>query len=122
VDRELAQRRHWDTVFIKHPTMYGPGPSAPALEAIALFQRLPVRAVLELGGGQGRDTLALLDAGFEVTALDYAESALDELRARARAAGHEPRLQAAAHDVRHPCRCPMRRWTRSTRTCCSAWR
>ena len=102
MDERSPQRRHWEGVFNANPAMYGEDPSAPAQHAIALFQRHHVHEVLELGAGQGRDTVALLAAGFEVTALEYAEPALAELRQAAAAAGLHEGLRAVSHDVRHP--------------------
>jgi len=64
--------------------------------------------VLELGAGQGRDSLAFLAAGFTVTALDYADSALRELRTRAAEVGSADRLRTAQHDVRVPLPLPDR--------------
>lgn len=98
----LSQREHWDQVFASHPTMYGALPSAPAQYAIDVFRAHDARRVLELGAGQGRDSLAFLEAGFTLTALDYADSALRELRARAETAGNADRLTMAAHDIRLP--------------------
>ena len=99
---QSSQRLHWEGVFDANPTMYGEDPSAPAQHAIGLFQRQHVLDVLELGAGQGRDTVALLAAGFEVTALEYAEPALAQLRQAAAAAGLHEGLQAVSHDVRQP--------------------
>jgi SAM-dependent methyltransferase len=82
--------------------MYGPDPSAPALYAIDLFCRGNASQVLDLGAGQGRDTLAFLRAGLAVTALDYAPNALAELTRAATAAGLAARLTTLAHDVRQP--------------------
>jgi SAM-dependent methyltransferase len=82
--------------------MYGQLASAPAQYAIDVFRAHGVSHVLDLGAGQGRDSLALLEAGFAVTALDYAESGLRELRARAQTAGTAQELTVAAHDVRLP--------------------
>ena len=95
-----TQRNHWEQAFAAHPMMYGELASAPAQHAIGLFRADRAQHVLELGAGQGRDSLALLDAGFTVTALDYAESALRELRVRAERAGSAGRLRLAQHDVR----------------------
>ena len=97
-----TQRNHWEKVFAAHPTMYGGPASAPAQNAIEVFRAHDAHHVLELGAGQGRDTLALLEAGFTVTALDYAEPALRELRARAKTAGTINRLTVGQHDVRLP--------------------
>lgn len=97
-----AQRGHWQATFRANPRMYGDGPSAPGAYAAGLFVREQARDVLELGAGQGRDTLAFLRAGLSVTALDYAPAALAELRSAAAAAGAAGRLTTAACDVREP--------------------
>ncbi len=53
--------------------MYGTGPSQPAVAAARLFRDAGVDRVLELGAGQGRDTVFLAGQGFSVAALDYAD-------------------------------------------------
>jgi SAM-dependent methyltransferase len=97
-----AQREHWQTTFHANPRMYGTDPSEPGSYAAELFVRERARHVLELGAGQGRDTLAFLRAGLSVTALDYAPEALNELHQAADAAGFAGHLVTAAHDVREP--------------------
>lgn len=97
-----AQRGHWQRTYRDNPTMYGPAPSEPARRALELFDREQVREVLELGAGQGRDTLAYLRAGLSVTALDYAPEGLGELRRVAAEAGVADRLTTRVHDVREP--------------------
>ena len=96
------QRRHWRTTFQSNPAMYGPAPSGPALHALELCERESVRDVLELGAGQGRDTMAFLRAGMTVTALDYAPEGLAELSDAAASLGVAGKLTPAAHDVRNP--------------------
>ena len=97
-----GQREHWETVFAENPDMYGVDPSDPARFALDSFERESVREVLELGAGQGRDTLAFLAAGYHVTALDYAEETLRTLEEGARRRGTAERLTTIAHDVRRP--------------------
>lgn len=79
-----TQQRHWEQVFASHPTMYGEAASQPAQHAIRLYRAHDVHDVLELG------------------ALDYADSALRELRIRAAELGSADRLRTAQHDVRVP--------------------
>lgn len=45
---------------------------------------------LDLGCGEGRDSLYLAKQGFEVTGVDVSRTALDKARSRAQAAGVEP--------------------------------
>ncbi len=82
--------------------MYGTQPSEPGRYAVELFTGEAVRDVAELGVGQGRDTLAFLHAGMTVTALDYADEGLAELRATAAAAGVGDRLSTIVSDARKP--------------------
>lgn len=97
-----AQRAHWQATFAANPEMYGTTPSAPGAHALELFTRDEAHDVLELGAGQGRDTLAFLRAGLAVTALDYASDTLAELSHAAAAAGVDRLLTTVAHDVRLP--------------------
>jgi SAM-dependent methyltransferase len=91
-----AQRAHWQRMFAEHPDMLGTQPSVAASYAIELFTQDGVRSVLELGAGQGRDTVGFLSAGFKVTALDYEGDALRSLEDKARG------LSVSVHDVRTP--------------------
>jgi SAM-dependent methyltransferase len=82
--------------------MYGTDPSDVGRCALNSFERASVREILELGAGQGRDTLAFLAAGYRVTALDYAEDALRSLEETAKQQGIAKWLATIAHDVRRP--------------------
>lgn len=97
-----GQLEHWQRTFVANPEMYGPDPSEPGAYAMDLFRRDGMTDVLELGAGHGRDTLAFLRAGLNVTALDYASDALAGLERAAKASGHPAQLTTVAHDVRQP--------------------
>lgn len=58
--------------------------------------------MLELGAGQGRDTLLFAGAGIRVTALDYAAPGLTQIKKKARASGVEKSIRTLQADVRHP--------------------
>jgi SAM-dependent methyltransferase len=94
------QRQHWQLTFAANPDMYGTRPSEPGQYAADLFTRERKHDVLELGAGQGRDTLAFLTAGFNVTALDYESDALLGVCERAESLGLADRLHVTVHDVR----------------------
>ena len=123
-DRNLGdeQRRHWQHTFADHPDMYSTQPSEPAQYAIDLFTREHCHGILELGAGQGRDTLAFLAAGFDVTALDYDADGLRLLEDTARRLGVTDRLRVVAHDVRDPLPWSDATFVPSIRSCCSTWR
>lgn len=96
-----GQRDHWEVTLGANPEMYGPAPSEAGRYAAGRFVAEGLVRVIELGAGQGRDTLALLHAGLDVHALDFAADALAGIAA---AAGPDlaRRLTTAVHDVRLP--------------------
>ncbi len=75
------QQEHWNQSLKNKKQMFGPNPSYAAIKAATYFKEKGLKRILELGPGQGRDTLYFLEEGFEVVALDYAPSALDDLQA-----------------------------------------
>jgi SAM-dependent methyltransferase len=94
------QRQHWSATFAAHPDMYGDEPSDAAVAAADEFAAADVETVLELGAGQGRDTLYLARRGFHVHALDYAREGLEAIETEARAEGLGDRVTVGLHDVR----------------------
>ena len=97
----VAQRGRWEGALTR-PERYGDDPSAPAVAAAECFDAGRVREVLELGAGQGRDTIFFARRGFEVCALDFAEAGIRAIREKAAASGVTDRVRAVAHDVREP--------------------
>ncbi len=97
-----SQREHWERTFGSRPSMFGGKPSYPAKKSAALFKAEGRHRVLELGGGQGRDSLFFGREGFDVTVLDYSDAGLREVQAKAEAAGVGGRIRTLAHDVRMP--------------------
>ncbi len=97
-----AQRDHWEKTFSKKPEMFGGEPSDPALKAAELFKREGKTNLLELGGGQGRDTLFFGREGFHVTALDYSQAAIEAIVTKAGSSALTDQIMALRHDVREP--------------------
>jgi SAM-dependent methyltransferase len=96
------QREQWQTTFASRAEMFGVEPSYAAQRAAALFQREGKLRILELGSGQGRDTLFFLRNGFEICAVDYSEKGLEDLRDKAERLGVTRVIQTVRHDVRRP--------------------
>ena len=94
------QHEQWSRTYATRPDFLGGDPSAVGLDAVARFRAAGVRDVLELGPGQGRDTLAFAAAEFDVTALDFAETGLAEIVAKAGRVGVAGSIQTVASDVR----------------------
>ena len=96
------QQQHWQRTFAANPDMYGTQPSEAGRYAIDLFSRERKVDVLELGAGQGRDTIAFLAAGFNVTAIDYEPESLRTLHDKAESLGIADGLSTTCRDVRDP--------------------
>ena len=97
-----AQRQHWESKFTAKPSMFGDSPSDAAQQALQVFRQAGVRNVLELGAGQGRDTLLFAESGFEVTALEYSRQGIAGIDQRAASKGLAKSIRALCHDVRQP--------------------
>lgn len=102
VQAREAQQAHWERQLGQRAHMFGAQASDPAREAAELLLRRGARDVLELGAGQGRDTLYLAAQGFAVTALDYAACGVESIARLAEEAGLSGRVRALRHDVRQP--------------------
>jgi SAM-dependent methyltransferase len=61
-----------------------------------------VTKVLELGSGQGRDTLFFAQSGFEVYALDYSNHGLEAINIKAHELELSHLIITKVHDVRAP--------------------
>lgn len=103
-DEPLAagQQRHWQATYATNPGMYGGKPSRPGEEAARIFAVTGADHVLELGAGHGRDSLHFLNRGLTVTALDFSDTGLAQLRAEADRRDLAARLTTTVHDVREP--------------------
>ncbi|MBZ5563704.1 MAG: class I SAM-dependent methyltransferase [Acidobacteriia bacterium] len=97
-----SQREHWERTFASRPGMFGVEPSYPAQKSAALFKAEGKLRILELGGGQGRDSVFYAHEGFDVTVLDYSEAGLREIQTKAEAAGDGGRIRTLVHDIRTP--------------------
>jgi cyclopropane fatty-acyl-phospholipid synthase-like methyltransferase len=123
VDTEAiaGQQAHWASTFDANPDMYGTDPSAPGLVTAEAFATAGHSIVLELGAGQGRDTLYLARQGLRVTALDIAPGTVETISAKARAAGLASMVSVAATTCASRFRCPTTASLCPTPTCSSVW-
>lgn len=97
-----AQRQHWDNSFCNNGDMFGAAASVPAQWAAVRLQQEGKSQLLELGAGQGRDTLFFAANGFAVNVLDYSSSGLAAIQAKAEHSGLASRINLTCHDVRQP--------------------
>jgi SAM-dependent methyltransferase len=97
-----AQREQWERALSERPDRFGGQASDPARATADRLRRGGLMKVLELGAGQGRDTLYFAEQGFEVHALDYAASSVEAIQQKARQAALSARVAVSQHDVRNP--------------------
>lgn len=94
------QREQWTRTFQTREDFMGASASEPATGALERFQVAGVRELIELGPGQGRDTLLFANAGLRVTALDYTQEALDQIARKVAATGLAGTVTTVRADVR----------------------
>jgi len=70
------QQGRWDRAYAAEMDFFGEEPSGAARRAAERFLEGGCSLLLELGAGQGRDTLYFAGLGIRVYALDYSESGL----------------------------------------------
>jgi SAM-dependent methyltransferase len=97
---ETNQKKQWDTTYASSQDFFGSEPSELAVSALRTFRDRGIKKVLELGCGQGRDTWYFDRQGFEVTALDYSETGICQMRDKAENSGAKVVVQV--HDARNP--------------------
>ena len=94
------QQQMWDGCFADRKDMFGAQASLPARRTLEQPGLSAGQQVLELGSGQGRDTLFFARQGCRVTAVDYSSAALADLRAKLKEAGQQAELLEL--DLRQP--------------------
>ena len=98
----VGQHGQWTETFAGRQDFLGADPSEVGRAALARFRAARVDELLELGAGQGRDTLLFATGGLRVTALDYAAPGLSQIVRKAEAAGVETSIRIMQGDVRRP--------------------
>lgn len=96
------QHAHWQLVWDQAHPEYCHEPSYAAQAAQATFQKNDCKNILELGSGDGRDSLFFLKNGFHLHAVDYATSSLDQIFDQAKNLGLDTHLMCTCHDIRQP--------------------
>ena len=96
------QQPHWEKAYSEEPDFFGQEPSFSALKATEQFKKEGKIHILELGPGQGRDTLFFAKNSFQVYAVDYSEKAVVAINQKALGLGLPQSITAIRHDVRNP--------------------
>ncbi|AKB19298.1 MULTISPECIES: class I SAM-dependent methyltransferase [unclassified Methanosarcina] len=103
MEKEILNRQqpHWEKVFSNTCSRFGDEASYPARKTAAILEKEGKTKILELGGGQGRDTCFFASRGFSVHSLDYTESGPKMIKEKAEEAGLGKYVTALRHDVRN---------------------
>ena len=96
------QAQHWETTFSSRSEMFGDSPSFAAIKATEIFKKAGLNNILELGGGQGRDSLYFAQSGFNVQVLDYSQSGVDSIIKKSKELGLTHSITAKIHDIKRP--------------------
>ena len=96
------QEQHWENMFSNRPEMFGGAPSVAVIKSVETFKKEKLTNILELGGGQGRDSLFFAQSNFTVQVLDYSQSGVDSITKQANILGLAERITVENHDIRKP--------------------
>lgn len=69
----------WNKVYASDASFFGDDPSNFGIECYEEFKKHGVKKIMELGCGQGRDTIFFASNGLEVVAIDSSKVAIDAL-------------------------------------------
>ena len=96
------QAQHWENYYATNPDTFGASPSAAAIKAAETFNKEGITNILELGAGQGSDTLFFAQKGFHIQILDFSQTAVDNIIQRAKTLGMDKLITGKIHNVRNP--------------------
>ncbi|KUO95327.1 class I SAM-dependent methyltransferase [Ferroacidibacillus organovorans] len=96
------QQTHWEQSFAKNSEMFGEQPSLAALRATEILKARGGKDILELGAGQGRDTLHFARNGVHVHVLEYTREGVEHIEKKAEEYGLNDMITVTQHDVREP--------------------
>ena len=94
------QKQHWENTFETRPKLFGDSPSTVATKVAEIFKKENFTNILELGGGQGRDSLFFAQNGIFVNVLDYSQSGVNSIIRQANILGLDKHITSKIHDVR----------------------
>jgi SAM-dependent methyltransferase len=92
----MSEQQFWDDRYREDSHIWSGNPNVVLVREVA---DLPPGTALDLGCGEGADAVWLAGRGWQVTAVDISEVALDRARARAAEAGLGDRIDWQRHDL-----------------------
>jgi len=89
----------WDKIYERDASFFGDNPSDFAVSCYGTMKDR-TKTILELGCGQGRDSLFFASKGIKVMALDYSRFAIEQLSKLAKQTGLP--IEASVYDTTKP--------------------
>lgn len=104
LNREILEKQkdHWEKVYSSNGSKFGQKPTEPAQMATDILKKGGKKKILELGAGQGRDTLFFAAEGFDVFSLDYCKKAIEAIEQEVSEKQLSDHVMTLQHDVRKP--------------------
>lgn len=100
IETELKKLGYWNDLYSKN-NYFGTGPTILAIFAQKLIEKYSISKILELGCGQGRDSIFFANLGCHVTATDISENAINFVKQIKKEQGLE-NLELFVHDTLNP--------------------
>ena len=94
------QSLHWEKNFSNRPDMFGTDASMAAVYTLDQFKKNNFKNIVELGSGQGRDSIFFAKNGLNIQSLDYSQSGIKRIQEKSSQLGLGNLLDAKIFDVR----------------------
>ena len=95
------QAQYWENHYIANPETFGTSPSDAAIKAAEAFNKEGITNILELGAGQGSDTLFFAQKGFHIQILDFSQTAINNIIKKAKTLGIDKLITGKTHNVKN---------------------
>ena len=100
IESELKKLGYWNGIYSKQ-NYFGTGPTILAIEAQEIIKKNSISNILELGCGQGRDSLFFANLGCKVIGTDISENAINFVKQIKNKQNLE-NLELFVHDTLNP--------------------
>lgn len=98
-ETEDINQNFWDELYEIEPEHFGTGESEFAIKCSEVMKECKVNRVLDIGCGNGRDSIFFGAQGFSVFALDYSQKALSILNGRISASSLKKNIVPIQYDI-----------------------
>jgi len=100
IENELKKLGYWNDLYSKK-NYFGTGPTILAVYAKKILDKYSLKNILELGCGQGRDSIYFAKLGYSIIASDISENAIKFIE-KTRNDENLKNLQLITHDIQKP--------------------